>query len=192
MSDRRIRIGIDVGGTFTKAIALDIVTGEILSSSTVPTTHTAERGVSAGIVTVLSNLLKESEIRLNEIEIIAHSTTQAINALLESDTAKVGIVAMGVGPEKSDIIKRTNLSDTKINYDNDVAYGAWWDNAGHGLTHWQVNWDEGGSEGGSSGSPIFNERLQIVGVLTGGAGECDEGWPDYYGCLLYTSDAADE
>ena len=70
MSDRRIRIGIDVGGTFTKAIALDIVTGEILSSSTVPTTHQAERGVSSGIVTVLSNLLKESEIRLNEIEII--------------------------------------------------------------------------------------------------------------------------
>ncbi len=104
MSDRRIRIGIDVGGTFTKAIALDIVTGEILSSSTVPTTHQAERGVSSGIVTVLSNLLKESEIRLNEIEIIAHSTTQAINALLESDTAKVGIIAMGVGPEKNDVI----------------------------------------------------------------------------------------
>ncbi len=120
MSDRRIRIGIDVGGTFTKAIALDIVTGEILSSSTVPTTHTAERGVSSGIVTVLSNLLKESEIRLNEIEIIAHSTTQAINALLESDTAKVGIVAMGVGPEKNDVIKRTNLSDAKINHDNDI------------------------------------------------------------------------
>ena len=120
MSDRRIRIGIDVGGTFTKAIALDIVSGDILSSSTVPTTHTDERGVSTGIVIVLSNLLKESEIKLHEIEIIAHSTTQAINALLESDTAKVGIVAMGVGPEKSDIIKRTNLSDAKINYDNDI------------------------------------------------------------------------
>ena len=50
MSNRRIRIGIDVGGTFTKAIALDIVSGEILSASTIPTTHTAERGVSAGIV----------------------------------------------------------------------------------------------------------------------------------------------
>ena len=50
MSDRRIRIGIDVGGTFTKAIALDIVTGEILSSSTVPTTHTAERGVSLSLI----------------------------------------------------------------------------------------------------------------------------------------------
>ncbi len=120
MSDRRIRIGIDVGGTFTKAIALDIVTGEILSTSTIPTTHTAERGVSAGIVSVLTDLLKESNIRLNEIEIIAHSTTQAINALLESDTAKVGIVAMGVGPEKNDVIKRTNLSDAKINLDNDI------------------------------------------------------------------------
>ena len=76
--------------------------------------------MSTGIVIVLSNLLKESEIKLHEIEIIAHSTTQAINALLESDTAKVGIVAMGVGPEKSDVIKRTNLSDAKINYDNDI------------------------------------------------------------------------
>ena len=71
----------------------------------------------------------------------------------------------------------------KINYDDDTAYGAWWDNASHGLTHWQVNWDDGGSEGGSSGSPIFNERSQIVGVLTGGAGECGQGYPDLYGKL---------
>tara|TARA_Y100000590_G_scaffold470664_2_gene667567 strand:- start:2204 stop:3715 length:1512 start_codon:yes stop_codon:yes gene_type:complete len=71
----------------------------------------------------------------------------------------------------------------KINYDDDIAYGAWWDNASHGLTHWQVNWDEGGSEGGSSGSPVFNERFQIVGVLTGGSGECGEGYPDLYGKL---------
>ena len=71
----------------------------------------------------------------------------------------------------------------KINYDDDTAYGAWWDNANHGLTHWQVNWDEGGSEGGSSGSPIFNERFQIVGVLSGGAGECGSGFPDLYGKL---------
>ena len=72
-------------------------------------------------------------------------------------------------------------SGKKINYDDDTAYGAWWDNAADGLTHWQVNWDEGGSEGGSSGSPLFNERFQIVGQLTGGAGECDGDWPDLYG-----------
>ena len=69
----------------------------------------------------------------------------------------------------------------KINYDNDIAYGAWWDNAADGLTHWQINWDEGGSEGGSSGSPAFNDRFQIIGVLTGGSGGCGDGWPSLYG-----------
>ena len=120
MDERRIRIGIDVGGTFTKAVAIDIVTGNIISLSTVPTTHSSENGVSDGIVLALSNILKNSDIKLNEIEIIAHSTTQAINSLLESDTSKVGIIAMGVGPEKKDVIKRTNLQDAKINYQNDI------------------------------------------------------------------------
>ena len=72
-------------------------------------------------------------------------------------------------------------SGKKINYDDDTAYGAWWDNAADGLTHWQVNWDEGSSEGGSSGAPVFNDHFQIVGQLTGGAAECDGDWPDLYG-----------
>jgi N-methylhydantoinase A/oxoprolinase/acetone carboxylase beta subunit len=115
MSLRRIRVGIDVGGTFTKAVAIDIRTGQIIGKSTVPTTHKAQKGVSEGIVLALTNLLEESKIGISEIELIAHSTTQAINALLEADTAKVGIIAMGVTPEKSDVIKRTNLNDTKFN-----------------------------------------------------------------------------
>ena len=106
---RRIRVGIDVGGTFTKAVAIDAKTGSVLSKSTVPTTHFEEKGVSVGIVDALLNILKESKIDVSDIELISHSTTQAINALLESDTAKVGIIAMGVGPSKKDIIKRTNL-----------------------------------------------------------------------------------
>ena len=77
----------------------------------------------------------------------------------------------------------------KINYDDDTAYGDWWNGEDAGnpgvLTHWQVNWDEGGSEGGSSGSPLFNERFQIVGQLTGGAGECGEGFSDLYGKFDY-------
>lgn len=120
MSQRRIRIGIDVGGTFTKAVAIDIKTGQIIGKSTVPTTHKAQKGVSEGIVTALSAILTESKIEINEIELIAHSTTQAINALLESDTAKVGIIAMGVTPEKGNIIKRTTLNDTKYNSDQSL------------------------------------------------------------------------
>ena len=117
---KRIRVGIDVGGTFTKAVAIDVKTGSILSKSTVPTTHNAKKGVSEGILDTLSNMLNESEINLDDIEMISHSTTQAINALLESDTSKVGIIAMGVGPEKKEVIKRTNLHDTKINSEQDI------------------------------------------------------------------------
>ena len=92
----RVRVGIDVGGTFTKAVALDLKSGDILGKSTVLTTHTSEKGVSSGIITVLDNVMKSSNITFDAIELISHSTTQAINALLESDTFKVGIVAMGV------------------------------------------------------------------------------------------------
>ena len=85
MSNRRIRIGIDVGGTFTKAIALDIVSGEILSASTIPTTHTAERGVSAGIVSVLSDLLKESQIKLDEMILdIGPKTVESICNIIDN------------------------------------------------------------------------------------------------------------
>ena len=118
---QRIRVGIDVGGTFTKAVALDVKTGSILSKSTVPTTHNAEKGVSEGIVQALSNILDISNIDVNDIELISHSTTQAINALLESDTSKVGIIAMGVGPSKKDIIKRTNLEGSLGNTNHDLT-----------------------------------------------------------------------
>ncbi|MEM3065280.1 MAG: hydantoinase/oxoprolinase family protein [Candidatus Nitrosotenuis sp.] len=117
MNSRRIRIGIDVGGTFTKAVAIDIKTGQIIGKATVPTTHKAQKGVSEGIVAALSQLLNETKVSVSEIELIAHSTTQAINALLEADTAKVGIISMGVAPEKNEIVKRTLLNDAKFNSD---------------------------------------------------------------------------
>ena len=116
----RVRIGIDVGGTFTKAIALDIETGDILGLATTPTTHNSEKGVSEGIVSTLYQVVQESKIDIKDIELVSHSTTQAINALLESDTYKVGIIAMGVGPTKRDVIKRTKLDDPSINAHHDL------------------------------------------------------------------------
>ena len=111
---RKVRVGIDVGGTFTKAVAIDIFEGKILASATVPTTHSSVQGVSDGILMTLSRLLDEAKIENSEIELISHSTTQAVNALLEGDTAKVGIIGMGVGLEKNSIIKRTNIGNVPL------------------------------------------------------------------------------
>ena len=117
---RRVRVGIDVGGTFTKAVAIDARTGSVIAKSTVPTTHGSGRGVSDGVVEALRNILQESDIGLGEIEIISHSTTQAINALLESDIHKVGIIAMGVGPTRNDVVKRTRLDSGRTDSGKDL------------------------------------------------------------------------
>ncbi|HEX5573413.1 MAG TPA: hydantoinase/oxoprolinase family protein [Nitrososphaeraceae archaeon] len=110
----RVRIGIDVGGTFTKSVAIDMDTGSIIGKVTVPTSHFSQEGVSTGIVESLIKLIRKEGINESNIELISHSTTQAVNALLEGDTTKVGIIGMGVGLEKNDIMKRTNLGNVKL------------------------------------------------------------------------------
>ena len=44
MSDRKVRMGIDVGGTHTKAVAIDNATHEIIGKSSVKTTHDDKAG----------------------------------------------------------------------------------------------------------------------------------------------------
>jgi N-methylhydantoinase A len=110
----RVRIGIDVGGTFTKAVAIDMIEGKIIDKVTVPTTHSSNQGVSTGILQALTIIMEKHSIHNSEIEIISHSTTQAVNALLEGDTSKVGIIGMGVGLDRSNVIKRTDIKNPQL------------------------------------------------------------------------------
>lgn len=111
MKSRAIRIGIDVGGTHTKAVAIDNSTNEIVGKGSVMTTHHHERGVAAGVVAAFQKCLAENDIRPEEVIFIAHSTTQATNALLEGDVARVGVIGLGGGWIEGFLAKR----QTKIN-----------------------------------------------------------------------------
>lgn len=94
---KQIRVGIDVGGTNTKAVAIDNQTYEIVGVGIIPTTHDHELGVSAGVIESFKKCLTENNISSDEVVFIAHSTTQATNALVEGDVAKVGVIGISDG-----------------------------------------------------------------------------------------------
>ncbi|MEU5951098.1 hydantoinase/oxoprolinase family protein [Streptomyces sp. NPDC047525] len=98
MTTHRIRVGIDVGGTFTDAVAVDATTLELLGQVKVPTSHHHEDGVAHGIVEALDRLLAETGRAPEDVAFLAHGTTQATNALLEGDVAAVGLIGIGTGP----------------------------------------------------------------------------------------------
>ena len=92
--ERKLRVGIDVGGTFTDVVAIDAATRELVARVKVPTTHAAARGVAEGIVAGIEQLLADSHVDSASVAFIAHSTTQATNALLEGDLARVGVLGL--------------------------------------------------------------------------------------------------
>ncbi len=90
----RVRVGVDVGGTFTDVVALDAQSHAVLARFKVPTTHGAREGVAAGIVAAIGRLVGEGHIDPSSVSFIAHSTTQATNSLLEGDVAKVAVIGL--------------------------------------------------------------------------------------------------
>lgn len=115
MSDRKVRMGIDVGGTHTKAVAIDNATQKIIGKSSVKTTHDDKSGVAAGVVQAFENCLKENNIDPEDVVFVAHSTTQATNALIEGDVAKVGVIGSSQGGLEGILAKaQTKLKDIDL------------------------------------------------------------------------------
>ncbi|MBI3242006.1 MAG: methylhydantoinase [Chloroflexi bacterium] len=110
----KLRLGVDVGGTFTKAVAIQTQPYALVAQALIPTTHSAAEGVARGIVQVLSELLAHPAVQAEHVSLVAHSTTQAVNALLEGDTALVGMVGMGRGRDAADAARRTRVGDIPL------------------------------------------------------------------------------
>ena len=80
----RYRVAVDVGGTFTDLVALELATGH-LSSAKVPSLPGAPGRA-------LENALGETGIAAGEIETFFHGTTFGLNIVLERKGADVALI----------------------------------------------------------------------------------------------------
>ncbi|MFE3201845.1 hydantoinase/oxoprolinase family protein [Embleya sp. NPDC055664] len=85
---RRIRIGIDTGGTFTDVVALDEESGELVTTKTPSTPSDPADGFMNGIDKVLGLLGCTGA----DVTAVAHGTTVATNQLLEDKIDRLGFI----------------------------------------------------------------------------------------------------
>lgn len=84
-----MRLGIDVGGTFTDLVLIDDGTGQIHYAKTLTTPEELAQGVLDGIAKVLDL----AGVSMADVAYIAHGTTIGTNALIERKGARVGLIA---------------------------------------------------------------------------------------------------
>ena len=123
---RRIRIGIDVGGTFTDVVAVDATTRRILARVKTPTTHAAEDGVAKGIIDGLRTLLERENIDPAEIaREYASAGADAISVLTESDHFLGDLAYLDIAREAAPLpILRKDFLSTPYEVAQSAAYGA--------------------------------------------------------------------
>ncbi|GAB3880406.1 hydantoinase/oxoprolinase family protein [Terrabacter terrigena] len=85
---RRIRIGIDTGGTFTDVVALDEDSGELVTTKTPSTPSNPADGFLAGVRKVLDLMGASGD----DISAVSHGTTVATNKLLEGKVEALGFI----------------------------------------------------------------------------------------------------
>jgi N-methylhydantoinase A len=85
---RALRIGIDIGGTFTDAALVDGETGAIRVVKVLTTPEDPAQGFMAA----LERGLAECQASGHDVAAVVHATTVATNAIIEGKTARVGML----------------------------------------------------------------------------------------------------
>jgi len=88
MAQRRIRIGIDTGGTFTDVVAFDEDSGELITTKTPSTPANPADGFINGVHKVLDLLGADGA----DVTAVCHGTTVATNQLLEGKVEELGFI----------------------------------------------------------------------------------------------------
>ena len=88
MHDETFRVGIDVGGTFTDGVIININTGEF-EVSKVPTTP---EDPAQGFLHCITRVLDQIGASPEKIDSIIHGTTVATNAIFELKLARTGLI----------------------------------------------------------------------------------------------------
>jgi len=79
-----LRIGVDIGGTFTDLVALDETTGTVVTTKALSTPRELLQGVL--------RCVDQAGVRLADCRFVIHGTTIGINALLERKGARTGLI----------------------------------------------------------------------------------------------------
>lgn len=83
-----VRIGVDIGGTFTDGVAFDAETGSVFIEKMLTTTD----DLSRGFLDVFDSLTARAGTSADEVHDVLHASTVATNALLERKGASVGML----------------------------------------------------------------------------------------------------
>ena len=86
-----MRIGIDVGGTFTDLVLVDDKSKDVFYTKTA----TTPKDLSSGVMNGIKKILKMSGTKFLDVEYIVHGTTIGTNALIERQGARTGLITTG-------------------------------------------------------------------------------------------------
>ena len=96
-----MRLGIDVGGTFTDLLLHDETNGKTFRAKTPSTPEDQSIAVAAGVKLICDC----AEVNPSNIELILHGTTVATNAVLEAKGARMSRLLLPMWPKRIPILR---------------------------------------------------------------------------------------
>ena len=139
--------GVDVGGTFTDFVLIDLDRNVVLTEKLLTTIDDPAEGILAGLAKLQERLASRSPLRL------VHATTLITNALIERKGAKVGLLATEGFRDVLDMRRenRFDIFDLKICFPEPIVPGE---------LRWEVS--ERMAPGSEEVRPLDREALRSI------------------------------